>query len=47
VLFAKYSYNDQIKEDEICRACSMNGGEEEYVYDFGRKGQRKEASRIT
>jgi hypothetical protein len=25
VLFAKYNYNDQVKEDEIGRTCSTNG----------------------
>jgi hypothetical protein len=25
VLFSKYNYNDQVKEDEMGRACSKNG----------------------
>jgi hypothetical protein len=25
ILFAKYNKNDQVKEDEIGRACSMDG----------------------
>jgi hypothetical protein len=25
VLFARYNQNDQIKEDEMSRACTMNG----------------------
>jgi hypothetical protein len=29
VLFSKYNQNDQVKEDEMGRACSTNGGEEE------------------
>jgi hypothetical protein len=28
VLFAKYKYNDQVKEYEMGRAYSTNGGEE-------------------
>jgi hypothetical protein len=31
VLFSKYNYNDQVKEDEMGRACSTNGGEEERI----------------
>jgi hypothetical protein len=26
-----YNYNDQVKEDEMGRACSINGGEEECI----------------
>jgi hypothetical protein len=29
LFFAKYNYNDQVKEDEMGRACSTNGGQEE------------------
>jgi hypothetical protein len=29
VLFSKYNYNDQVKEEEICRAYSMNRDREE------------------
>jgi hypothetical protein len=29
VLFSKYNYNDQVKEDEMDRACSTNGREED------------------
>jgi hypothetical protein len=28
VLFSKYNENDQVKEDEMGRACSTNGGVE-------------------
>jgi hypothetical protein len=28
ILFSKSNYNYEVKEDEIGRACSMNGGEE-------------------
>jgi hypothetical protein len=38
----KYNKNDQVKEDEISRACSMYGGEEECIQGFGRKVRRKE-----
>jgi hypothetical protein len=31
VLFPKYNYNDEVKEDEIVWACSMHGGEEECI----------------
>jgi hypothetical protein len=31
LLFAKYIYNDQVNVDEIGRACSTNGGEEECI----------------
>jgi hypothetical protein len=27
----KYNYNDQVKEYEICRECSTNGGEAECI----------------
>jgi hypothetical protein len=29
VLFAKYSWNNQVEEDEMGGSCSTNGGEEE------------------
>jgi hypothetical protein len=25
ILFARYNYNDQVKEDEMNRACKMHG----------------------
>jgi hypothetical protein len=28
---SKYNYNGQVKEDEMDRACSTNGGEEECI----------------
>jgi hypothetical protein len=31
VLFVKYKKNDQVKEDEMDRACSKNGGEKEHM----------------
>jgi hypothetical protein len=37
----------QIKEDEMGRACSMNGGEEECTYDIGGRVRRKETTRKT
>jgi hypothetical protein len=30
-----------IKEDEMDRACSTNGGEEECIYDIGGKARRR------
>jgi hypothetical protein len=47
VRFTKYNYNDQVKEDEIGRACKMHGGEEKYIYNFGGKARRKETTRET
>jgi hypothetical protein len=29
VLFPKYNYSDQVKEDEMGRTCGTNGGDEE------------------
>jgi hypothetical protein len=31
VLFSKYNYNDQLKEVEMARVCSTNGGEKERI----------------
>jgi hypothetical protein len=31
ILFAKYNYNAQVKDDEMGRACATNGGEEEFL----------------
>jgi hypothetical protein len=36
--------NDQVKEDEIGRACSTNGGEEKCIEDIGEKARRKETT---
>jgi hypothetical protein len=35
----------QAKEDEMCRACSTNGGVEEYIYDTGGKARMKETTK--
>jgi hypothetical protein len=43
-LFSKYNYNDQVKEDEMGRACSTNGGEDACIYDIGGKSRRKETT---
>jgi hypothetical protein len=45
VLFAKYNCNDQVKEDEMGRACGTNGVEEEYIQNIGGKARRKETTR--
>jgi hypothetical protein len=37
LLLAKYYYDYQIEEDEMGRACSTHGREEECVERFGRK----------
>jgi hypothetical protein len=42
VLFAKYNWNDQVKEDMIGGACSTNGGEEERLHVIGRKARGKD-----
>jgi hypothetical protein len=34
-------------EDEMNRACSMNNGEEECIWDIGGKSRRKETTRKT
>jgi hypothetical protein len=31
LLFAKYNQNDEVKEDEMARAGSTNGREEQYI----------------
>jgi hypothetical protein len=41
VLFAKYNYNNQVKEDEMGRACSTHGE------NFIGKARRKEPTRKT
>jgi hypothetical protein len=44
-LLVKYNSIEQVKKDEISRACSMNRGEEEciLVKDTGGKVRRKVA----
>jgi hypothetical protein len=41
VLLTKYNQNDKIKDYEMSMACSMHGGEEECIQDFGGKARRK------
>jgi hypothetical protein len=36
--------HDQVKENEVGRACSTNGGEEECIEDIGGKSRRKETT---
>jgi hypothetical protein len=31
MLFTKYNYKNQVKEDELGRACSTYGSEEEFI----------------
>jgi hypothetical protein len=47
VLFTKNNYSDQVEEDEMGRACSTNGGEEERIYVISGKARRKETTRKT
>jgi hypothetical protein len=39
-----YSYIDQVKKDEMGRACSTNGEEEECLSDIEGKARRKEST---
>jgi hypothetical protein len=39
--------HDQIKEDEMGRACSTNGRDEECIQDIGGNARRKETTRKT
>jgi hypothetical protein len=36
--------SDQVKEDEMGKACSTNGGDEECIQDVGGKARRKETT---
>jgi hypothetical protein len=41
VLFAKYNYNDEVKENEMGRACRTHGAENEYRVLLGKlEGKR-------
>jgi hypothetical protein len=42
VLFAKYNSSDQVREDEVGRACISHGKEEECTQSCGVKARRKE-----
>jgi hypothetical protein len=44
VRFAKYNQNDQVKEDELGRACSRNEREEKYIENIGGKARRNETT---
>jgi hypothetical protein len=37
--------NDEVKEDEMGRACSIYGRDEECIQGFGGKASRKETAR--
>jgi hypothetical protein len=41
VRFTKYYWDDQIKEDEICGECNMNGRGDKLTQNFGRKTRRE------
>jgi hypothetical protein len=38
---------NQIKVDEVGRACTTHGVEEEFIQGFGEKSRRKETTRKT
>jgi hypothetical protein len=49
VLIFRFPHNNlkeltdlRVKEDEMGRACSTNGGDNEYIKDIGGKARRKE-----
>jgi hypothetical protein len=42
MFFAKYNSNDQVKEDEMDRVCSIQG--DEGICDFGAKSRRKQTT---
>jgi hypothetical protein len=45
VSFAKKNCNDRVKEDEMGRAFSTYGSEQECMQDFGGKARRKETTK--
>jgi hypothetical protein len=45
--FSGLNRRNQANEDEVCKACSMQGDEEKYVYGFGGKDRGKETTRKT
>jgi len=47
VLFTKYYYGDQIKEDDLGRACNTRRKEEEYIQNFSREFGGKRPLRRT
>jgi hypothetical protein len=44
LLFARYYYGDQIKEDEKGGACSMLGSDKKYIKNFGRRTRSEETT---
>jgi hypothetical protein len=47
IRFRYLDWNDRVKYDEMGRACSTNGGEEECIWDIGGNTRRKETTRKT
>jgi hypothetical protein len=47
VLFAKYNYNGQVKEDAMGSACSTNRGAEKCRWYISEKAKRKDTTRET
>jgi hypothetical protein len=43
---SQYKYV-QVKENEMSKGCSTNGGEEECILDIAGKARKKEATRVT
>jgi hypothetical protein len=40
-LYSSPNKNDQVKEEDMGRACSMNRGEDECIQDIGGKASKK------
>jgi hypothetical protein len=45
VFFFKSIYNDQVKKDEIDKACSTYIRKAEYMHNVGENARRKETTR--
>jgi hypothetical protein len=43
--FSPINYSDQVKEDQMVRACSWHGEDREYIQSFSGKARRKQTSR--
>jgi hypothetical protein len=43
-LFPNYSWNDEVKEDEMGRACSMKRGEVELMHGINGNSKGKETT---
>jgi hypothetical protein len=45
ICYHKYKWNDQVKEDEMDRACSKCRGEDEYMQNIRGKASREATTR--